>query len=119
MAPVQHPGCVSCAPGQYDHDNSPTTECVRCAKDTYSSTAGATTCESCPPGLFSAAGSTTIDACDFKEPAYLGCYNDSPDMVVLGTMEDIDLASQSRDACAFICSDYLYMGLTWTSQCRW
>ena len=121
-----HPGCISCAPGHYDHDSSPTTECIPCPRDTYTNEVGAVTCQHCPPGLFSPAGSLTVDDCGFTEPAYLGCYKDGPiswDTVVIGTndgiMEGIDLATESRDTCGFICRDYAYMGLTWSSQCRW
>eukprot|EP01043_Picozoa_sp_COSAG02_P042962 COSAG02_NODE_3699_length_6364_cov_1.588132_2_plen_403_part_00 len=117
-----HPGCVSCAPGQYDHDNSPTTECILCPRDTYSNEVGAVACHQCPPGLFSSAGALTIDDCVVIEPAYLGCYNDGPlawDMEVESSMRDVDLVTESREACGFICADYMYMDLTWTSQCRW
>jgi hypothetical protein len=117
-----HPGCVSCTPGQYDHDNSPTTECVVCPRDTYSNEVGAVACQQCPPGLFSSAGALTVDDCGTTEPSYLGCFKDGPhewDMEVGTNMREIDLATESRDACSFICSDYKYMGLTWVSQCRW
>eukprot|EP01043_Picozoa_sp_COSAG02_P016239 COSAG02_NODE_710_length_18178_cov_14.361524_13_plen_322_part_00 len=119
---VEHPGCVSCTPGQYDHDSSPATECILCPKDTFSNKTGATTCESCPAGLFSAAGSQTVEACNAAESTYLGCYKDGPqqwDTIVVDTMGDIDFATESRDTCNFICSDYKYMGLTWSTQCRW
>ena len=119
---VEHPGCVSCTPGQYDHDSSAATECILCPKDTFSNKTGATTCESCPAGLFSAAGSLTVEACHAGESTYLGCYKDGPhqwDTTVVDTMGDIDFATESRDTCNFICSNYKYMGLTWSSQCRW
>ena len=121
---VEHPGCVSCTPGQYDHDSSPATECILCPPDTFSNATGATTCESCPAGLFSAVASSTVEACNAAEFTYLGCYKDGPqqwDTIVVDTMGDIDFATESRDTCNSICSNYkyMYMGLTCSTQCRW
>ena len=66
-----------------------------------------------------------MDACGAleNERTYLGCYNkdgpDDSDMAVVATIGDSELRTASRDACNFICSDYKYMGLTWTNECRW
>ena len=53
--------CQACPGGQYDDDEDPSTECVVCGRDSF--TTSATSCVPCASDTFSAPGSTECGTC--------------------------------------------------------
>eukprot|EP01052_Picozoa_sp_SAG31_P002898 SAG31_NODE_105_length_25008_cov_17.439399_11_plen_1062_part_00 len=59
--------CIDCEAGDFDHDSEPATPCISCPAGKINSRAKAATCEECPGGRTSEAGST---ACSLCPPLY-------------------------------------------------
>ena len=78
--------CTLCEAGQYDHDSNAASNCKICPQDTYSGT-NSTQCTKCPTGLFTDAGSASLDMCVSSETEYVGCY----------TLDAIDFPSRPSD----------------------
>eukprot|EP01043_Picozoa_sp_COSAG02_P042963 COSAG02_NODE_3699_length_6364_cov_1.588132_3_plen_1223_part_00 len=63
-APEGASTCSTCIEGQYDDDRSPITPCQQCSPGSFSSVAGATSCDGvCPAGKFGPSGSSNAEGC--------------------------------------------------------
>eukprot|EP01051_Picozoa_sp_SAG22_P005060 SAG22_NODE_290_length_12941_cov_3.715465_1_plen_2481_part_10 len=64
--------CITCAAGQFDHDQNVTTACQPCPAGTFMDMGGSVSCTSCPAGMSSEAGSISCscstDALPVLEP---------------------------------------------------